>query len=169
MPQRVEHDELRVITDKTTNVVPDKMQHNDSIEINDKIIHPTPIGDLRKTLNGQIDETNKQMTELNRERDQVKGAPLTKEQMEKLAASNYLKGADKELDKQAQELQAKRDKLSQDEKDVKAFAKEHGLDTTLWRYAPEMFKGEGLKDYESSMAAIEHNKQVFEKQAAEIC
>lgn len=60
-------------------------------------------------------------------------------------------GADKELDKKAQELQAKQDKLSQYEKDTMAFGKEHGLDTTLWRYAPEFLKGEGLKHYESSI------------------
>jgi LysM repeat protein len=129
---------------------------------------PTKIGDLRKTLNGQMDEINKQLKELNQERRQMEGAPLSKEQAEKLVASNHLNGADKELDKQAQELQAKRDKLSQYEKDNIAFGKEHSLDTTLWRHAPEIFKGEGLKHYEGAMATVENNTKVYDRQAAEI-
>jgi hypothetical protein len=131
-------------------------------------IHSTTIGQIRTALNVRIDEASILQKELKREINWLKGNPLTKEQAEKKAASDYVNGENKLIDQQAKELQIKRDKLSHDEKKMIAYGKEHGLDKTIWKMVPEFLKGEGLKYYESSMAAIEHSKQVFGRQAGEI-
>lgn len=147
---------------KVLNTIPQ------SVNDVDKIIHPVKIDDLRSILNVRMDEIAIQQKEINHERQQVAGPPLTKEQAEKLAASHYVKGEDQKLNQQASDLKIKQDKLSQYEKDTIAFGKEHNLDKTLWRYAPEIFKGEGLKNYEASLASIKKDMKDFERQATDI-
>lgn len=130
--------------------------------------HSVKIGEFRSILNDHMDKIIAHQKELNRKRDRIQGDPLTKSQAEALAASDYVRGTDKQLDQEAQELQIKRNKLIQTEKDIIAFGKEHGFDKTLWRKAPEIFKGQGLKYYEASLSTIENNKKALGRQEIEI-
>lgn len=126
------------------------------------------IDDIRKTLNNRMNEIDTQRKEIHLERDLVKGEPLTELQAERLAVTYYAKGEDIKLEKQASELQNKRDQLNLAEKDNIAYGKEYNFDKTLWKYAPEMFKGEGLRYYESSLAIIGNNNKALDRQATEI-
>jgi hypothetical protein len=134
----------------------------------DTIVQNVQVGELRAVLNSHIGDISDQEMVVNGERDLVKGDPLTIPRAEELAASDYVLGEDKQLDQQENDLKIKREKLNEDEKTIINYGKENGLDKTIWRKAPEMFKGEGLKYYESSIATIENNKKFFEKLAAMI-
>jgi len=85
-----------------------------------------------------------------------------------MAASDYLKGEDKQFDQQASELKIKRDTLNKYEEDNIKYGKEYGFDTTIWRHAPEIFKGEALKYYESSLAIVANNNKFYNGQETEI-
>lgn len=131
-------------------------------------IYPPQNEEIIRLLNSRLDEISKQQDKLKQERNMITRETLTTVQAVKNAVSEYLKGADKELDQQAIDLKIKQDEIKNFENENLAYGKEYGFNRKAWRYIPEIFKGKGLRCYEETLATVENKKKIFELQEVEL-